>query len=253
MAHFTKTVSQLTRDELLSAADNFDLAQTGNVTTLCKRVKTHIDANEHYMDNPRYVRLFSPQQQARYAAHSASPTPPPWGGIGAGTPDSDNSSSESGDSGDENDIPGHTLSTDLNAERDPQIKHLPPAALTKAIGLLFSNGESFIYLHSLSALFLFLGLNPFHTSQSHEFPLCVIHNSREPYFIHDSQVSACVRHDSREHYSIHNSGELLLHPFTILESCALFTIASSCSMSVTIHQSSALSFSRPHTISRSLY
>ncbi|KAJ7918100.1 hypothetical protein B0H13DRAFT_2321751 [Mycena leptocephala] len=70
MAHFTKTVSRLSRDELLSAADNFDLAKTGNVTTLRKRVKNHIDANEHYMDNPRYLRLFSPQQRARYDSHA---------------------------------------------------------------------------------------------------------------------------------------------------------------------------------------
>lgn len=79
MAHFIKTVSQLTRDELLSAADNFDLSQTGNVTTLRKRVKAHIDANEHYMNNPRYIGLFSRQQRARYAARTASPTPPSLG------------------------------------------------------------------------------------------------------------------------------------------------------------------------------
>src|ERR1700742_4070555 len=94
MAQFTKTVSQLSRAELLAVADNFELANTGTVTTLRKRIKSHIDDNEHYMDHPRYAPLFSPQQRARHAARSVSPTPPPWGGIGAETPIPDNLSAD---------------------------------------------------------------------------------------------------------------------------------------------------------------
>ncbi|KAJ7232469.1 hypothetical protein B0H12DRAFT_1076840 [Mycena haematopus] len=62
MVQFTKTVSQLSRSELLSAANNFDLATTGNVTTLRKRVKSHIDLEviEALQHMPRSSSTISP-------------------------------------------------------------------------------------------------------------------------------------------------------------------------------------------------
>lgn len=94
------------------------------------------------MDNPRYVHLFSPQQRAHHAARPASPTPPPWGGIGDQTPVSNSSSSA--DSGDEDDVPHQSASMELDSERETQmelVKHFPPAALSKALALLFNNGK----------------------------------------------------------------------------------------------------------------
>ena len=70
MARFTKTVSQLSRAELLSAADKFN---TGNVGNLRKRIKNHNDATRMSTTwtTPRYARLLAPQQRARYATQLA--------------------------------------------------------------------------------------------------------------------------------------------------------------------------------------
>lgn len=72
MPTFTKTVSQLTRPDLLSAANVFSLDATGSVAALRARLKAHIDANEHFMGNSNYYPLFSREQ--RCSLGSSVPT-----------------------------------------------------------------------------------------------------------------------------------------------------------------------------------
>ncbi|KAK7006802.1 hypothetical protein R3P38DRAFT_2775896 [Favolaschia claudopus] len=147
MVQFDTTVSQLKRAQLVSAADEFQLDNTGSVIELRKRIKAHIEANLQYMDNPDYARLFPRHQRLEWDARSHhSPTPPPEGGSGGGGPESQRSQSPdghgppppNGDDEDDGPPPGNDLT-----EREAQLQflqHLPPAILNKAIGSLF-NGE----------------------------------------------------------------------------------------------------------------
>ncbi|KAJ7619251.1 hypothetical protein B0H17DRAFT_1340801 [Mycena rosella] len=79
MPRFTKTVSQLSRPELLSALTTFAEDTTGSATALRARLKAYIDANEDLMGDTDYWHLFTREQRTRYA--NRPPTPPPWDGI----------------------------------------------------------------------------------------------------------------------------------------------------------------------------
>jgi hypothetical protein len=98
MPQFTKTVSQLSRAQLLSAATAFQLDNTGSVTALRARVKAHIDSHEDLMGDPDYRPLFSPTQRRRYPAY-----PAPWGCIDA-TPCTPGDQSDEDDDADDDDL-----------------------------------------------------------------------------------------------------------------------------------------------------
>ncbi|KAJ7655796.1 hypothetical protein DFH06DRAFT_1329233 [Mycena polygramma] len=73
MPHFSKTLSQLNKTELLAAAKVFNLSSDGIATALRDRIKAYLDDHEHHMKNKNYVRLFSRQQRASYAARAHMP------------------------------------------------------------------------------------------------------------------------------------------------------------------------------------
>ncbi|KAK6995855.1 hypothetical protein R3P38DRAFT_3425598 [Favolaschia claudopus] len=151
MVQFDTTVSQLKRAQLVSAADEFQLDNTGTVVELRKRIKDHIEANLDYMDNPNYARLFPRHQRLEWEARSDhnSPSPPPGGELGGEENDSHRSQSPGGhgppppngdgDEDDQDPPPANDL-TDSHEAQLEFLKHLPPAILNKAIGALF-NGE----------------------------------------------------------------------------------------------------------------
>ncbi|KAJ6502854.1 hypothetical protein C8R47DRAFT_217404 [Mycena vitilis] len=148
MPTFTKTVSQLNRAELVSAANIFNLDAGGLVTILRARIKAHIDENQHYMDNPNYEHLFSRHQRAQYATRARTPTPPPWNGIGADPstpPVSDDGSDEDEDDFAPADDHRDASTPPAEDEREAHIellKSLPPAALSRAVNALFNAGSN---------------------------------------------------------------------------------------------------------------
>ncbi|KAJ7844334.1 hypothetical protein B0H13DRAFT_1908950 [Mycena leptocephala] len=136
MPQFTRTVSQPSRAQLLSAATAFQLDNTGTgVTALRARVKAHIDSHEDLMGDPDYRPLFSPTQRRRYPAY-----PAPWGGIDA-TPSTPRDQSDEDDDLDEADeTPPGTVnqpSSDLQA-----LKSLPSTTLAEVLDLFIQNKVS---------------------------------------------------------------------------------------------------------------
>ncbi|KAJ7845503.1 hypothetical protein B0H14DRAFT_3454935 [Mycena olivaceomarginata] len=94
MPQFNKTVSQLARPQLLSAATAFGLEASGSVIELRKRLKAYLAQNEDLMDNPDYRPLFSRAQRACFDSY-----PPAWGGIDSGdTPDPEDANGPNDDS-----------------------------------------------------------------------------------------------------------------------------------------------------------
>ncbi|KAJ7501372.1 hypothetical protein B0H11DRAFT_2373528 [Mycena galericulata] len=148
MPHFSKTVSQLTRDELVSAANVFDLDTTGSVTALRARVKAHIDDNEHYMGNANYWHLFTRRQRNSWSNRSPSPTPSSWGGIESETPATPESIAVNLPDSDDNSVlepPTLVNPSGADISREAQIQllqSLPPDSLTRALTTLFSNGNN---------------------------------------------------------------------------------------------------------------
>lgn len=137
MPAFTKTVSQLTRPDLLSAANVFSLDATGSVAALRARLKAHIDANEHFMGNSNYYPLFSREQRAHWDARTPSPTPPPWGGFDTET------SPPPEDDGEDLANPGPAIQQP-EVERQVHIQlleSLPADVLARAINSVFIPGE----------------------------------------------------------------------------------------------------------------
>ncbi|KAJ7629254.1 hypothetical protein DFH06DRAFT_1141249 [Mycena polygramma] len=154
MPQFTKTVSQLVRHELLSAAQAFNLDTTGNVTAIRARVKAHIDANEDLMNNTDYHSLFSREQRNRFAA--LTPNPSTWDGIRssvasstwdgirssvASTPaPSTRAGTASGHSRSQYSV---TPAPDSEHEANLQyLQNLPPAALSRALGAFLNPGSN---------------------------------------------------------------------------------------------------------------
>ncbi|KAJ6526687.1 hypothetical protein B0H19DRAFT_1275541 [Mycena capillaripes] len=136
MPLFKKTVSQLTRAELLLALGEFDIEDiSGNISALRTRLKAHLAANEDLMDNPDYISLFSREQRTRYAEY-----PPAWGGIGDDDEDDHPPVSDHGsdDSGADDNPPSSAL-----PEHDAKLQLLsllPAAMLEKALGSIFNAG-----------------------------------------------------------------------------------------------------------------
>ncbi|KAF8189225.1 hypothetical protein K438DRAFT_1763966 [Mycena galopus ATCC 62051] len=135
MPQFNKTVSQLTRPQLLSALAAFGLDTSGPVTTLCSRLKEYLKDNEDLMDSPEYRPLFSPAQRTQYDTY-----PPAWGGIEeAPVPDDPlipDNISEDGDP----DSPaiefGNEQPTDLQV-----LEGLPSSTLARVVDLFINNGH----------------------------------------------------------------------------------------------------------------
>jgi hypothetical protein len=135
MPTFNKTVSQLTRAELLSATAAFGLDSSGAVTALRARVKAHLKDNEDLMDNPDYVRLFTPAQRALYATY-----PAPWGGIVVPPAENARSSSPSSDSGsDARELEAPDTGTDSPSDLQA-LQSLPANTLAQVLDLFVTNG-----------------------------------------------------------------------------------------------------------------
>jgi hypothetical protein len=65
MPAFTKTVSSLSKAELLSAAATFHFDATGSVNDLRARLKAHMAANKAaIMANPDHAPLFTRRERA---------------------------------------------------------------------------------------------------------------------------------------------------------------------------------------------
>ncbi|KAJ7815762.1 hypothetical protein B0H13DRAFT_2293318 [Mycena leptocephala] len=88
MPAFTKTVSSLSKAELLSAAATFHFDATGSVNDLRARLKAH-------MANPDHAPLFTRRERAEWPGRSESPDPSSWHGIGGGAPGQSRSASRS--------------------------------------------------------------------------------------------------------------------------------------------------------------
>lgn len=142
MSIFSKTVSQLTRNELRRAAGLFDLDDTGSVADLRSRISRHINENLHLMDNENYWHLFSRAQRAAWAARSRTPTPPPWNGITLPETPAPGSDSDSNSEPGDQIQPLEPPTTSLDrAARMQLLQNLPDDTLNAVIGNLFSNGE----------------------------------------------------------------------------------------------------------------
>ncbi|KAJ7618342.1 hypothetical protein DFH06DRAFT_1363882 [Mycena polygramma] len=160
MPQFTKTVSQLVRHELLSAAQAFNLDTTGNVTAIRARVKAHIDANEDLMNNADYHSLFSREQRNRFAA--LTPNPSTWDGIRSSVASTPAPSTRAGTaSGHSRSQYSVTPAPDSEHEANLQyLQNLPPAALSRALGAFLNPGKFIKHNFMLSNLgFLFPSLH----------------------------------------------------------------------------------------------